>query len=287
MTTVRLLLPQWQGGANPNYAFGAELLNFIAPPAKNSEVIRVEVADDFQEKQVETNGIMSESSLSQQISNTKAILDKKKPDRVIVYGGDCSIDYAPFDYLSGKYGDKLGLIWLDAHSDFVELKYSNHAHETIVTDLLGRKETSLSKHLAYPFNPTQLLYAGLPREEMRPQDYLIDKLGIPVIAPEILAETSQPIIDWIKENQFEYMAVHFDLDVLSPEDFRANLPGKPYLDKADFGAAVGRMTLNQVVRVFQDISQHANLVGLGIAEHMPWDAINLRDALGNIAIFKD
>lgn len=30
MTTMRLLIPQWQGGANPDYAFGAELLNFIA-----------------------------------------------------------------------------------------------------------------------------------------------------------------------------------------------------------------------------------------------------------------
>lgn len=230
---------------------------------------------------------MSEASLSQQIKSTKEILAEKQPDRVIVYGGDCSIDYAPFDYLSGKYGDKLGLIWLDAHSDFIELKHSNHAHETIVTDLLGRNETSLSDHLDFPFKNTQLLYAGLPKEEMRPQDYLIDDLNIPVVSPETLAETSQPIIDWIEENQFEYIAVHFDLDVLSPDDFRANLPGKPYLDKKEFGAAVGRMTLDQVVRLFADINKHADLVGLGIAEHMPWDAINLRNTLDQISIFND
>lgn len=29
--TIRLLMPQWQGGNNPNYSFGAELLAWLAP----------------------------------------------------------------------------------------------------------------------------------------------------------------------------------------------------------------------------------------------------------------
>ncbi len=29
--TVRLLMPQWQGGNNPHYSFGAELLAWLAP----------------------------------------------------------------------------------------------------------------------------------------------------------------------------------------------------------------------------------------------------------------
>ncbi len=29
--TIRLLMPQWQGGDNPNYSFGAELLAWLAP----------------------------------------------------------------------------------------------------------------------------------------------------------------------------------------------------------------------------------------------------------------
>lgn len=33
--TVRLLMPQWQGGNNPNYSFGAELLAWLAPNNDN------------------------------------------------------------------------------------------------------------------------------------------------------------------------------------------------------------------------------------------------------------
>lgn len=46
------------------------------------------------------------------------------------------------------------------------------------------------------------------------------------------------------------------------------------------------MKLATVSRVLQDVSAHAELVGLSIAEHMPWDAINLHNELQKLAIFK-
>lgn len=283
--TLRLLLPQWQGGVNPDYAFGAELLNFIAPKSDETETVRINVAEDFEAGQVENNGLVAEQSILTQITETQSVLEEKQPNKLIVFGGDCSIDYAPFDYLHGKYGNKLGLIWLDAHSDLIESGYTNHAHETIVADLLGRETTTLSRKLNHPFKSKQVLYVGLPREEMRPQDYLVDELNIPIISPEVLAETSQPVLDWIEENNFEHIAVHFDLDVLSPDDFRSILPAEPHSNQAKFGAAIGRMTLKQVVRFLNDIDKKAELTGLGIAEHMPWDAINLHKALSEISIF--
>lgn len=30
--TLRMIFPQWQGGINPNYVFGSELLAYIAAP---------------------------------------------------------------------------------------------------------------------------------------------------------------------------------------------------------------------------------------------------------------
>lgn len=47
---LRFLFPQWQGGNNPNYAFGAELLHFIALEGKNSKAIRVSVAENYNEE---------------------------------------------------------------------------------------------------------------------------------------------------------------------------------------------------------------------------------------------
>ena len=34
--TLRLLFPQWQGGNNPPYFFGSQLLAWLAPPAQGA-----------------------------------------------------------------------------------------------------------------------------------------------------------------------------------------------------------------------------------------------------------
>jgi arginase len=117
-------------------------------------------------------------------------------------------------------------------------------------------------------------------------DQAVDALGIRYATPEDLASDSQSILDWLAAEQLTHLAVHFDLDVLTPADFRSILPAQPHTAISDFGAAVGQMALRQIVRVMHDVSQQADIVGFSIAEHMPWDAINLRHALREIAIFK-
>lgn len=282
---LRLMFPQWQGGNNPNYAFGAELLNFIAPPGKNSQTVRVPVAENFDEKLAVEDGVTAGVAMNSQADNARSILEEHQPEKVIIYGGDCSIDLMPFDYLSGKYGDKLGIIMLDAHPDITRPKDTTNAHETLISDLLGESDSILSDKVKHPIKAKQVLFGGLIEKDLRPQEDLVKGLKLPFVSPEILAKTTEPIIDWIKENNFDYLAVHLDLDVLSPKDFRAILTAEPGLDLADFPAAVGEMTLEQIVRIFKDLANEAELVGLGIAEHMPWDAINLRNALAEIEIF--
>lgn len=282
---LRLIFPQWQGGNNPNYAFGAELLNFIAPPGKNSQTVRVPVAENFAEKLAVEEGVTAGAAMDSQADDARTILEEHQPEKVIIYGGDCSIDLMPFDYLSGKYGDKLGIIMLDAHPDITRPIDTANAHETLISDLLGESDGILSDKVKHPIKANQVLFGGLIEEDLRPQEDLVKGLNLPIVSPEILAETTEPIIDWIKENNFDYLAVHLDLDVLSPKDFRSILTAEPSLDLADFPAAVGEMTLEQIVRIFKDLANEAELVGLGIAEHMPWDAINLRNALAEIDIF--
>lgn len=46
------------------------------------------------------------------------------------------------------------------------------------------------------------------------------------------------------------------------------------------------MKLSQVCKVLKDVSQKTEIVGLTMAEHMAWDAINLRKTLSEISIFK-
>lgn len=83
----------------------------------------------------------------------------------------------------------------------------------------------------------------------------------------------------------DYLVVHFDLDVLSPEDFRSIYPAEPYLKS--FDAAVGEMTLEEITNLLLEVSKKAEIVGLTIAEHLPWDAFRLRNSLAILSLFKE
>ncbi|HRN62411.1 MAG TPA: arginase family protein, partial [Luteimonas sp.] len=50
------------------------------------------------------------------------------------------------------------------------------------------------------------------------------------------------------------------------------------------GIAQGELTIAQVVRVLGDVAQVADVVGLGITEHLPWDALALRDMLARLPL---
>ena len=91
----------------------------------------------------------------------------------------------------------------------------------------------------------------------------------------------------MNQNQLKHLAIHFDLDVLSPLDYRSINPGKPYLDVEKFLAPIGTMTLEQIARIIRDVSERAEIVGFSIGEYLPWDAINLRKTLENVEIFKE
>lgn len=44
------------------------------------------------------------------------------------------------------------------------------------------------------------------------------------------------------------------------------------------------MTFALMLRVIRDVSTACKVVGLGITEHVPWDAINLCDTLAGLPI---
>lgn len=216
---------------------------------------------------------------------TRDILQDKAPDKVIVFGGDCSVTQIPFDYLKGKYKEEIGIIWLDAHPDISGPAVSSHLHEMPLANLLGQNRESEITRTENIYKPEKILLAGLIEDRLREMDMMCKKLDIRIASPEALEESSQAVLEWINETGVKYVAVHWDLDVLSPEDFRCIYPAEPYTDANEFPAAVGRMTLKGISRLLKDVSGEAEIVGLSITEHLPWDAINLRAALSSISIF--
>jgi arginase len=47
------------------------------------------------------------------------------------------------------------------------------------------------------------------------------------------------------------------------------------------------MAPEQIVRLLQDVAAAGDVVGLGIAEYMPWEAIATRDLLRKLPLLAD
>lgn len=283
--TLRLVLPQWQGGNNPNYAFGCELLSHIVPTNPHMETVTVPINKEFHNELKVENGIEGESILLTQIKDTYKILEDKDPDKIIIIGGDCSVSQVPFDFLNGKYKDNLGILWLDAHPDVSTVENSTRNHEMVLNNLITGKGSNLAETVKNPIDSKRVMLAGLIYDELREKDQFVNTKSLKYATPSQLMKDSDTIVKWVIDNNIEYLAVHFDLDVLSPEDYRSIYPAEPYIES--FGAAIGQLTLDNIVRILNDTSNYCDIVGLTIAEHLPWDAFRLRSALSEISIFKD
>lgn len=281
--TLRLKMPQWQGGNNPNYSFGADLLAWLAPSNDNNLSIEVPI-EAFNGTILEReDGVIARTVLLKQLQSANKIIEEHQPDKVIVFGGDCLVAQAPFAYLNKKYNGKLGVLWLDAHPDVSTPEMFDHAHAMVLGHLLGEGDCEFASRVEMPLDPNLVLYGGM--NEMSPKEAeIVERLNLRKVNSTELAENSDLVIEWIKENEIKHLAVHLDLDILDPSLFRSLLFANP--DGTVINAPHGEMSLSQLSRLFKDISQQTNLVGLAIAEHIPWDAINLKEFLQDISIFK-
>ncbi|GEO63110.1 arginase family protein [Companilactobacillus nantensis] len=280
---LRIVLPQWQGGMNQNYRIGSKILEAIVPESSQTPTLHIPVSNVAE---TENDKIDAEKTLLKQMQVTFDTLQLKQPKRVITLGGDCSISEAPFDYLHGQYPDKFGVIWLDAHPDISDPKTSHHIHEMVVANLLHKGAEKFNQQVKNPIQPNQVLMAGLQYEQLRTMDQKVKDLNLSYVTPSKLVNNSDKVIEWLKVNEIKHIAIHLDLDVLDPDDFRSILPAEPGMDRSQFGAAIGTMKLEAVIRLLQDIGSVSDLVGLSLAEHMPWDAINLHNGLAKLSIFK-
>ncbi|MDM0071512.1 arginase family protein [Variovorax sp. J31P207] len=281
--TLRLLFPQWQGGNNAPYHLGAQMLAWLAPQAEGP-VEQVTVPEPGRAALEIEEGIVARRALLAQLNDARRRIDKHRPDRLVVLGGDCLVDLAPFAYLNERYEGDLAVLWVDAHPDVMTPKDFHHAHAMVLGNLLGEGDPDFLKAVKLPFKPSNVMYAGV--HSMLPvETALIERLGLRCAAPEELAHSSEPVLRWLKETGAKHLAVHFDLDVLDPSQFRSLLFTRPNAEPGTFdGIAQGRMTMAQIVRLLRDASEVADVVGLGIAEHLPWDALALKDMLAKLPL---
>ena len=282
--TLRLVFPQWQGGNNPTYHFGAKLLAWLAPEAIGP-VEEVPVALPTDAALPLEAGVVARGALLEQARLARRLIDKHQPDRLVVLGGDCLVDLAPFAYLNERYDGDLAVLWVDTHPDIMTPRQFSHAHAMVLGNLLGHGDADFVKCVPRPIESKNLLYVGL-HDPSEWEDAEMKRLNLRNVAPdELAAHGSRPVLDWFQSTGAHRLAIHFDLDVLDPSLFRALLFAQPGIPADAFAdIAQGRLTMAQIVRLLDDVATVADVVGLGITEHLPWDAVALKTMLAKLPL---
>lgn len=285
--TLRLLMPQWQGGGNnPAYPLGARLLEWLAPKG-NNPTIEVPIRPyDASTIRME-NGIVEQSVLLKQLQECINIIEQHQPGKIVVFGGDCLVEQAPISYLNQLYDGNLGVLWMDAHPDVTTPKEFQHEHAMVLGNLLGEGDPVFAAKVPVKLNPKKVMFGGIPKTTKQETE-VIQRLGLRQATPAKLVDNSNAILEWIKEENISKLFIHIDLDVLDASLFRALLFADPNKEAGFFDHIVhGEMTLSQLTRVVVDTAAVTDVVGLGITEHMPWDAIHLQHMLNQFPLLKD
>ena len=285
--TIRLIYPQWQGGniaallpelkpedASRGYILGAYLLNFLAPETQN-KTYTVPVSSNI--SRIEENGILGYKEILLQTKQALKLLNTTNPDKILVLGGECSVSVVPFTYLAHKYNGDVAMIWIDAHPDITlpEDKTYNGYHAMAVAAIIGKCDNAIVSELPATIKPDKILYVGL-RDWERPQ--IKDRqqeLGIKHLTVLEVSKDSTQILNWLKQSGAKHVVIHFDMDVLEPDEIRAAV-----------GVVPDGMKIDEVTRVINDIAKEYDVVGLTIAEPMPRTAIKLKNMLEQLPLMK-
>ena len=281
MKTIRLLYPDYVSGGLETYYFGAHLMAHILPKNERQPLVRVKIAPpDGREKRV-TDGIYGKEEVLAGIREAMKVIEEERPDRIITIGGNCMVSQAPFDYLHGRYANT-GIIWVDAHPDvsMVKDQYPN-AHAMVLGSLLGYGDASLSDLMKNrKFQADEILYVGLQGLHDYQEQFLKD-MGV-----NYRVQTG----DFVSEEEmrkfmdrFDHILVHLDIDVLDPTLFHSTYFANP--ERVGDGSGGGRMTMDKLTEVLHCITDYADVVGLTIAEYLPFDEEKLHKMFAGLDIF--
>lgn len=283
MKTIRLLYPDHVSGGLDTYYFGANLMTHILPENKNQALVKVAVAPpDSREKNI-TDGIYAEDEVLAGIRDAQDKISEQQPDRIITIGGNCMVSLAPFDYLHGKYKN-MGIIWIDAHPDVSTTAdgYPN-AHAMVLGSLMGYGSEVLAEQMKNgKFLPDEILYVGLQGLHGYQKRFL-DDMGVSYKIQTDVFVSEEEIRGFM--DRFDHILVHFDIDVLDEQLFHSTYFANPEL--SGDGSGGGKMTMEQLGKVLEMITENSDVVGFTIAEYLPFDEYKLHKMFAGIKMFTE
>ncbi|MGX1564347.1 arginase family protein [Streptomyces sp. NPDC055506] len=170
-----------------------------------------------------------------------ALADVPPGERPVIVGGDCGVDLAPIETALSTFGDRLAVVWFDAHADLnsPESSPSGAFHGMVLRALIGDGPEGLRP--ARSLSADRVVLAGA-RSLDPGEQALVESRGIGHVGVEQLTEPG-PLLAAVRATGAEAVYLHIDLDVLDPRIFPAvGTPEPGGIGVEDLLAAVRALT---------------------------------------------
>ena len=290
--TLRLFFPEWQGGFDSSgrkyvpefqsnleslqaYHFGANLINYLAPP---SSVPTIEIPIPLTESDEDlaiVNGVAAQKACLRITKSAVQIIKDKNPEKIITLGGECSVSVPPFTFLANKYAGNIAIVWFDAHPD-IGMPGDTYPgyHAMALGHCMGMGDPEILKELPGKVPTQNCIIVGLRQMEPEAAKRKVE-IGLKSISPEEVRAEPGKILDFLKSTGVQKVLIHFDLDVLDPQDLFIAVGYEP-----------NGIKLQEMIEYINLINQEYDIVALTISEHYPSAAIRIKKMMEKLPLFK-
>lgn len=168
------------------------MLDWLAPET-DTPVFHVSVREPSGSLPKE-DGMPGRSDINDKLAQAWGIIKDQQPEQIVTFGGDCLVSLAPFAWLSEKYGEKLGVLWIDSHPDVQTPDQYENAHAQVLGALLGNGDPDLTKSVARPLDPKKIIIAGI-HHPLKHEEEFLSKWGIQTCSPEEVKSGGDVVMD--------------------------------------------------------------------------------------------
>ena len=271
---LTLAFPQWQGSGKRKYVYdGAKLITELLPAGTPYETVPVSLDGELALER----GVWGYRQISGQMGDACQIIERERPDKIFLIGGDCGTEVAPVSYLNKRYDGDLAVLWLDAHGDLNSpaTSVTHNFHGMPLRCLLGECEASLLMQCFSTLRPSQVIMGGT-RELDPPEAEFIEQNRISVLTVSDLGAGPERVSRLIEANGFRHLYVHIDLDVLDSEKCPWGLCRTP--DGIDSDV---------LMALLRELKARFDVVGVSIVELRPVDGMDTGPLRELVNICKD
>ncbi|MEW9554173.1 arginase family protein [Nonomuraea sp. NPDC050783] len=262
-------VPQWRGSGSRTAERLRDGARIVADLAWEAATARDGLAGGQQQPPpVARVGVtVDDESLAATAAAVRAALAEVADDAVVVtVGGDCGVELEPVAAARKRHGERLVVVWLDAHGDLNTPRSSPSGayHGMVLRALTGEGPEGLVAEV--PVEPGRIVLAGV-RDLDPPEESFVESAGIRWVR---MAETATPeaLLREIEAAGGPDAAVyvHIDLDVLDPEIFRG--VGCP---------TPGGMHPERLLSSVAAVAGRFEVAGLGLMEYEAGGSADERD----------